>query len=90
MFSVFMALFLGDGDDQSVQLPDNIYSLPRGESKLMKFWWAFTFPLKFILSWLIPNPMKHRKLYPLSFFMCIIAIGGNAYMIVWMLTAFGK
>ncbi|KAI8117770.1 hypothetical protein FF38_08220 [Lucilia cuprina] len=78
-----------DGDEQTMALPPNLYTLPRGESKLMKFWWFFTFPLKFILSILIPHPVKYRKLYPLSFIMCIIAIGVNAYMIVWMLTSFG-
>jgi len=55
----------------------------------MQFWWIFVFPIKFTLSLLIPHPMKYRRLYPLSFIMCILCIGGNAYLIVWMLTAFG-
>ncbi|XP_037934795.1 sodium/potassium/calcium exchanger 4-like [Teleopsis dalmanni] len=78
-----------DEDTASVQLPPSLFALPRGESKLMKFWWAFTFPIKFLLKFIIPNPITYRKLYPLSFIMCIIAIGANAYMIVWMLTVFG-
>ncbi|XP_018797005.1 PREDICTED: sodium/potassium/calcium exchanger 4 [Bactrocera latifrons] len=69
--------------------PQKLFSLPHGETAFRKFWWAFTFPIKFTLTFVIPHPAYHRRLYPLSFVMCIIAIGLNAYMIVWMLTAFG-
>uniref|UniRef100_T1PIS5 Sodium/calcium exchanger protein n=1 Tax=Musca domestica TaxID=7370 RepID=T1PIS5_MUSDO len=78
-----------DGEEAALEMPSKLFALPHGESKLMKFWWAFTFPIKFILKCIIPHPAQHRKLYPLSFIMCIICIGANAYMIVWTLTAFG-
>lgn len=68
---------------------DDLFELPRGKSCLMKFWWVYSFPIKFVLRFIIPNPNKIRKLYPLTFFMCIICIGINAFMIVWMLTALG-
>lgn len=55
----------------------------------MKFWYFYSFPIKFVLRFIIPNPLKIRKLYPLTFFMCIVSIGINAFMIVWMLTALG-
>lgn len=90
MYNNIFFLISGDGDDESVELPAKLFSLPHDQSKLMKFWWAFTFPIKFVLSIIIPNPITCRKLYPLSFIMCILAIGVNAYMIVWMLTAVGK
>jgi len=70
-------------------MPESIYSYPLDVSGWMQFWWIFVFPIKFTLSLLIPHPMKYRRLYPLSFIMCILCIGGNAYLIVWMLTAFG-
>uniref|UniRef100_A0A1B0FJK1 Sodium/calcium exchanger membrane region domain-containing protein n=1 Tax=Glossina morsitans morsitans TaxID=37546 RepID=A0A1B0FJK1_GLOMM len=79
----------GDGDSESRDLPPKLFSLPYQGSKLTKFWWAFTFPIKFLLNFTIPNPKKYRKLYPISFLMCIVAIGLDAYLIVWMLTAFG-
>ncbi|KAL9871827.1 sodium/potassium/calcium exchanger 4 isoform 2-T2 [Glossina fuscipes fuscipes] len=78
-----------DGDSESRELPAKLFSLPYQGSKLTKFWWAFTFPIKFLLNFTIPNPKKYRKLYPISFLMCIVAIGLDAYLIVWMLTAFG-
>ncbi|KAH8246083.1 hypothetical protein KR026_006242, partial [Drosophila bipectinata] len=78
----------GEDDDED-DMPKSIYAYPHDASTLMKFWWIFVFPIKFALSWLIPHPMKYRRLYPLSFIMCILCIGANAYLIVWMLTAFG-
>lgn len=80
----------GNGEDEDVdQGPDSIFAYPHNASGLMKFWWVFVFPIKLILRCLIPHPIRHRRLYPLSFIMCIITIGANAYVIVWMLTAFG-
>ncbi|KAH8338179.1 hypothetical protein KR059_011188, partial [Drosophila kikkawai] len=80
----------GNGEDEEEDdMPKSIYMYPRDASCFGQFWWIFVFPIKLTLSLLIPHPMKHRRLYPLSFIMCILCIGGNAYLIVWMLTAFG-
>ncbi|KRF80531.1 sodium/potassium/calcium exchanger 4 [Drosophila virilis] len=76
-------------DDDDDQLPRSIFAFPHGATTFMKCWWVFTFPIKLVLRMVIPHPMRHRRLYPLSFIMCIICIGLNAYLIVWMLTAFG-
>lgn len=70
-------------------MPESIFAYPHSASRFMKFWWIFVFPIKLVLRFIIPHPMRHRRLYPLSFIMCIITIGANAYLIVWMLTAFG-
>lgn len=59
-------------------------------NRLKTIWWIYTWPIKFILTITIPNPKTFRKLYPLSFIMCIMWIGLNAYMIVWMLTVIGE
>ncbi|KMY91738.1 sodium/potassium/calcium exchanger 4 isoform X1 [Drosophila simulans] len=80
---------LNDEDDVADGVPESIYAYPRDASGWRQFWWIFVFPIKVTLSLLIPHPMKYRRLYPLSFIMCILCIGGNAYLIVWMLTAFG-
>lgn len=58
--------------------------------RLKTAWWFYTWPIKLILTCTIPNPKTYRKLYPLTFLMCIIWIGLNAYMIVWMITIVGK
>lgn len=59
-------------------------------NRLKTIWWIYTWPIKFILTITIPNPKTFRKLYPLSFIMCILWIGLNAYMIVWMVTVVGE
>ncbi|XP_067636272.1 sodium/potassium/calcium exchanger 4 isoform X2 [Eurosta solidaginis] len=81
--------WVSDESDDVSPLPPKLFSLPHGETMFQKFWWAFVFPIKFTLTLIIPNPHYCRRLYPLSFVMCILAIGINAYMIVWMLTAVG-
>lgn len=58
-------------------------------NRLKTIWWCYTWPIKCILTITIPNPKTYRRLYPLTFLMCIIWIGVNAYMIVWMLTVIG-
>lgn len=58
-------------------------------SGLRTVWWFYTWPIKFVLTMTIPNPKTYRRLYPLSFLMCIIWIGSNAYMVVWMVTVIG-
>ncbi|XP_030379119.1 sodium/potassium/calcium exchanger 3 [Scaptodrosophila lebanonensis] len=78
----------GEYNDEQ-QERNRLCAYPFDESNFMKFWWIFTFPIRLLLAMIIPNPLKIRKLYPVSFIMCIVCIGGNAYMIVWMLTAFG-
>lgn len=59
-------------------------------NRMKTIWWIYTWPIKCILTITIPNPKTYRRLYPLSFIMCILWIGLNAYMIVWMLTVVGK
>lgn len=86
---LFIPIFPGNGEDEDDQMPTSIFAYPHSATGFMKFWWVFTFPIKLVLRVCIPHPIRHRRLYPLSFIMCIICIGANAYMIVWMLTAFG-
>lgn len=66
----------------------SLWKIPQG-SKIMKFYWFFTWPIKFVLTCCIPSPKTYRFLYPLSFVMSIIVIGLNSYMTVWMLTTIG-
>lgn len=66
----------------------SLWSLPVG-NKFRTVWWVYTWPIKFILTFAIPNPKTWRKLYPLTFIMCIIFIGLNSYMIVWLITIMG-
>lgn len=58
--------------------------------RMKTIWWIYTWPIKFILTITVPNPKTYRRAYPLTFFMCILWIGINAYMIVWMMTVVGN
>ncbi|XP_060518277.1 sodium/potassium/calcium exchanger 3-like [Cylas formicarius] len=54
-----------------------------------KFCFFYTWPIKMVLRCTIPNPKIHPKLFPLSFIICIFWIGGNSYMVSWMITLIG-
>lgn len=68
----------------------SLWSVPRGKGRFRIVWWIYTWPIKCLLTLTIPCPKTWRRLYPLTFIMCVIFIGINAYMIVWMLTVTGE
>lgn len=65
------------------------FKLPRG-GVLSIVWWCYSWPIRFILACVCPNPRTNRRFYVVTFFVCIAFLGLNAYFIVWMLTIFGK
>lgn len=65
--------------DNPKKMKQAIWQLPTG-SRLIQFWWMFT----------VPNPKTHRRMYPLTFIMCILWIGVNSYVIVELLDSIGK
>lgn len=38
----------------------------------------------------VPNPKLHPNLWPVTFIFCIFWIGGNSYMVSWMVTLVGR
>ncbi|XP_055389117.1 sodium/potassium/calcium exchanger 4 [Condylostylus longicornis] len=74
-----------DSDDKNE--PSSLFKIPNGI--FAKMWFFYSWPLKFILRIIVPDPVKNRKWYPLTFIICIIFIGIISYMVVWMLTVFG-
>lgn len=66
-----------------------LWSLPEG-NRLRKIWWTYTWPIKCLLTVFIPNPKTWRRMYPVTFVMCVLFIGMNAYLIVWMMTVMGE
>ncbi len=75
--------------DDNVKLRKSLWTFPNGKWP-RKLWWIYTWPIKLILTLTIPNPKTYKKLYPLTFALCIIWIGVNSYMIVWMMTVVGE
>lgn len=67
-----------------------LWSMPETKSPWIKIWWFYSWPIRFILFLTLPNPLKYRKFYPLTFLLCIIWIGLVAYLIFWMLVVIGK
>lgn len=59
-------------------------------NKLTTMWWIYTWPIKLLLTLTIPNPKTYRRFYPFTFVMCIVWIGLNSYVIVWMLSIIGE
>lgn len=72
----------------STKKETSLFYIPK-ESFTKKLFFFYLWPLKFLLFCSIPNPKTHRKLFPLTFILCIIYIGSNSYLVSWMMTIFG-
>jgi K+-dependent Na+/Ca+ exchanger-like protein len=66
-----------------------LWELPRGASKFDYFWYFFTWPIRFCLHYTIPNPIRYKKWYVVSFIMCMIWIAATSYMVFWMVVLVG-
>lgn len=66
-----------------------VWEIPRDVSKFDLFWYFFTWPIRFILHYTIPNPIKYKKWFVMSFAMCIVWIGCVAYIVFWMIVVIG-
>lgn len=75
--------------EESVEVEKSLWTLPKGKW-LKRLWFVYTWPIKLVLTLTIPNPKTYKRLYPLTFALCIVWIGGNSYLIVWMMTVLGK
>lgn len=82
------SLFLPPGVEEDV--PDEVilWQLPNG-GKFDYFWFFFTWPIRFLLHYTIPDPVKYKKWFALSFFLCIIWIAMMAYIVFWMVVIIG-
>lgn len=60
------------------------------ESWFAVLWWFYTWPFRIVIHVTVPNARVHRKLYPLTFLMCIVWIGGTSYVVFWMMAVIGE
>lgn len=74
--------------EETVAPPKTLWKVSR-ESKLKTFWWFYTWPIRFLLTFTVPNPRRMRNWYPLTFVLCILYIGLNSFMIYWMVAIIG-
>lgn len=66
-----------------------VWEIPRDTTKFNMFWYFFTWPIRFLLHYTIPNPIVYKKWFVLSFAMCIIWIGAISYVVFWMIVVIG-
>ncbi|CAH2985458.1 unnamed protein product [Chilo suppressalis] len=78
-----------DEDESPTKPKKSLFRFPKEKSLVYRFWWVYTWPLKAIMTVTIPQPNSCRKLYPLSFMMCIVWIGVNSYFVSWSMTVLG-
>jgi solute carrier family 24 (sodium/potassium/calcium exchanger), member 4 len=57
-----------------------LWEIPRDVTRFDIFWFFFTWPIRFLLHYTIPNPIKYKKWFVMSFVMCIVWIAGVSYM----------
>lgn len=76
-------------EPQSPEVLQSLWKLPEG-TFIKKLWWAYSWPIKATLSMIIPNPRTRRRIYPLTFILCILLIGVNSFMIYWMVAIIGR
>lgn len=77
-----------DGENGS-ECVKSLWTCPM-TSRLTTMWFIYTWPIKLLLTLTIPNPKTYRRFYPFTFLMCIVWIGVNSYVIVWMLSIIGE
>ncbi|XP_026730180.1 sodium/potassium/calcium exchanger 4-like [Trichoplusia ni] len=76
--------------DEEVKKPKkSLFRFPMEKSWGYRIWWLYVWPLKLVLGMTIPNPNMFRRIYPLSFIMCIVWIGANSYIVSWSMTVIG-
>lgn len=77
-----------------VEIIPKKYSLirfPKEKSCFRQVMWFVIWPIHFLFSLTIPDCERPRlkKLFPLTFIMCIVWIGSLSYMVAWMITIIG-
>lgn len=75
-------------NDDLVKKRKSLWRIPH-QSKAMTVWWFYTWPIKLLTTCFIPSPKTFRRLYPLTFVMCILFIGVNSYLVFWMVAVIG-
>uniref|UniRef100_A0A6M2DWZ8 Putative k+-dependent ca2+/na+ exchanger nckx1 n=1 Tax=Xenopsylla cheopis TaxID=163159 RepID=A0A6M2DWZ8_XENCH len=72
----------------SLKTRKSLWKIPESNT-FKKLWWFYTWPIKMLLTITVPSPKTWRKLYPITFIMCIAWIGVNAYLVFWMVAVIG-
>lgn len=71
--------------------PFTLTKYPSEQGFLRQILWIVTWPIYFIFFITIPDCEKprYKRLFPLTFIMCIVWIGSLSYLVAWMITIIG-
>lgn len=78
-------------DIESNEESHNLWSYPKEKTWFKQIMWIITWPIYLVFLFTIPDCEKPRfkKLFPLTFTMCIVWIGSLSYLVAWMITIVG-
>lgn len=78
-------------EDEPKNAAFSLTTYPSEQSFLRQILWILTWPIYFIFFLTIPDCEKprYKKLFPLTFIMCIVWIGSLSYLVAWMITIIG-
>lgn len=79
---------------EEIETSENTHSLwryPKEKTWFKQIMWIITWPIYLVFLFTIPDCEKPRfkKLFPLTFTMCIVWIGSLSYLVAWMITIVG-
>lgn len=83
----------GGGDDTgSAGGRFYLFRYPKDKRIWRQLLWIIIWPVELVFFLTIPNceHKRFKKLFPLTFLMCIIWIGSLSYFVAWMITIVGK
>lgn len=79
-------------EDEEAEESYSLCRYPCGKSCMKQILWIITWPIHLVFFFTIPDceSPRFKKLFPLTFTMCIVWIGSLSYMVAWMITIIGK
>lgn len=91
----------GSGSDEKEEVIIEVEIIPKGYSLIRfpkekscfrKIMWFVLWPIHFLFMLTIPDCERPslKKLFPITFLMCIVWIGSLSYMVAWMITIIGE
>lgn len=69
-----------------------LFRYPKNKRIWQQLLWIIIWPVELVFILTIPNceQKRFKKLFPLTFLMCIVWIGSLSYLVAWMITIVGK
>ena len=79
---------INEEDEKNEDKQCDLWTIPKEGNLMQKIFWFYKWPICFLLALIMPNPRS--RLWPLTFILCILVIGTNSFMLVWLATTIGE